>query len=143
VHRVAACDGGNSTSIEKKKKLYLDWMQVPDVADAMAAARVLLAPLRFGAGLKGKVCKAHDLQCGYYGDTITSIFELARGTYWLSCKRSIKVVEAWVHGLPVVTTPIGAEGMVASNYTHDCDREWGGSWTSVTADAFAEAAVRL
>ena len=37
--------------------------------------RVLLAPLRFGAGIKGKI------------------------------------VDAWMHGLPVVTTPIGAEGM--------------------------------
>ena len=36
---------------------------------------MLLAPLRFGAGLKGKV------------------------------------VDAWAHGLPVCTTPVGAEGM--------------------------------
>jgi hypothetical protein len=41
----------------------------------MRSYRVLLAPLRFGAGLKGKV------------------------------------VDAWAHGLPVCTTPIGAEGM--------------------------------
>ncbi len=41
----------------------------------MHSYRVLLAPLRFGAGLKGKV------------------------------------VDAWAHGLPVCTTPIGAEGM--------------------------------
>ena len=43
----------------------------------MLSYRVLLAPLRFGAGLKGKI------------------------------------VDAWAHGLPVVTTPIGAEGMHA------------------------------
>jgi len=41
----------------------------------MRSYRVLLAPLRFGAGLKGKV------------------------------------VDAWAHGLPVFTTPVGAEGM--------------------------------
>ena len=41
----------------------------------MRQYRVCLAPLRFGAGLKGKV------------------------------------VDAWTHGLPVCTTPIGAEGM--------------------------------
>ena len=39
--------------------------------------RVCLAPLRFGAGLKGKI------------------------------------VDSWLHGMPVVTTPIGAEGMFA------------------------------
>ena len=38
------------------------------------------APLRFGAGLKGKV------------------------------------VEAWSHGTPVVTTPIGAEGLQIEDY---------------------------
>ena len=43
----------------------------------MRSYRVLLAPLRYGAGLKGKI------------------------------------VDAWAHGLPVVTTPIGAEGMHA------------------------------
>ena len=43
--------------------------------DMMLSYRVLLAPLRYGAGLKGKV------------------------------------VDSWWHGLPVVTTPIGAEGM--------------------------------
>ena len=39
--------------------------------------RVCLAPLRFGAGLKGKI------------------------------------VDSWLHGMPVVTTPIGAEGLFA------------------------------
>lgn len=43
--------------------------------DVMKTYRVCLAPLRFGAGLKGKI------------------------------------VDSWAHGLPVVTTPIGAEGM--------------------------------
>lgn len=47
--------------------------------DLMLSYRCLLAPLRFGAGLKGKV------------------------------------VDAWWHGLPVVTTPCGAEGMRAAD----------------------------
>ncbi|KAL4458640.1 hypothetical protein ABPG75_013505 [Micractinium tetrahymenae] len=46
--------------------------------DIMLQYRVLLAPLRYGAGLKGKV------------------------------------VDAWWHGLPVITTPIGAEGMTTA-----------------------------
>ncbi|PRW59577.1 glycosyl transferase [Chlorella sorokiniana] len=47
--------------------------------DIMLQYRVLLAPLRYGAGLKGKV------------------------------------VDSWWHGLPVVTTPVGAEGMTADD----------------------------
>lgn len=43
--------------------------------DLMLGYRVMLSPLRFGAGLKGKV------------------------------------VDSWWHGLPVCTTPVGAEGM--------------------------------
>ena len=45
------------------------------VVQVMREYRVCLAPLRFGAGLKGKV------------------------------------VDAWAHGMPVCTTPVGAEGM--------------------------------
>lgn len=43
--------------------------------DIMQQYRVCLAPIRFGAGLKGKI------------------------------------VDSWAHGLPVCTTPVGAEGM--------------------------------
>lgn len=43
--------------------------------DIMKKYRLCVAPLRFGAGLKGKI------------------------------------VDSWEHGLPVVTTPIGSEGM--------------------------------
>ena len=48
---------------------------VPDLAPYYGRARVAVAPLRFGAGMKGKIC------------------------------------EAMAHGVPVVTTTIGAEGM--------------------------------
>ena len=99
------------------------------IESAMADARVLLAPLRFGAGIKGKI------------------------------------VDAWMHGVPVVTTPIGAEGMVPgvdklwteSEDDSDSDTEkksdpekeksenetWGGSWRSLDAAGFARDAVAL
>lgn len=47
---------------------------IPDLRDEFARTRVFLAPLRYGAGTKGKV------------------------------------LEAMAHGIPVVTTPTGAEG---------------------------------
>lgn len=49
---------------------------VPEIVPCLDAARVSVAPLRYGAGMKGKVG------------------------------------EALAHGLPVVTTSVGAEGMV-------------------------------
>lgn len=55
----------------------------PDALQCLASARVSLAPLRFGAGIKGKIVES----------------------FWV--------------GTPVVTTPIGAEGMTDSG-------EWGG-----------------
>ncbi|SFN82681.1 Glycosyltransferase involved in cell wall bisynthesis [Nitrosospira briensis] len=55
---------------------------VPDVAPYFESCRVFVAPLRFGAGMKGKV-----------GHSIS-------------------------HGLPVVTTRIGAEGMNLQNEEH-------------------------
>jgi len=59
--------------------------------------RILLAPIRFGAGIKGKI------------------------------------VDAWAHGVPVVTTPIGAEGCYSTSW---CSGEngqyynWGGEVSS-------------
>ncbi len=49
---------------------------VPDIGAPLRKHRVMFAPLRFGAGVKGKV------------------------------------LDAWAHGMPVVTTPIGAEGVL-------------------------------
>ncbi len=80
-----------------------------------------LAPLRFGAGLKGKI------------------------------------VDSWSHGLPVCTTPIGAEGMIPDA---EGDREvrstsgaaeaggrqtgsWGGLWTATDATTFGANAAQL
>jgi hypothetical protein len=95
---------------------------------------VLLAPLRFGAGIKGKI------------------------------------VDAWANGLPVVTTPVGAEGMVpgvdqlwtsggsgsstsssssssggyvAEGDVASVDAGWGGRWSSTDAAGIARDAVAL
>ena len=72
---------------------------VPDVEPYLQNARVFIAPLRFGAGIKGKVG------------------------------------EAMAHGLPVVTTSIGAEGF---GLTHELDVMIGDDPTS-----FAEAIEQL
>jgi Glycosyltransferase len=53
---------------------------VPDVSDYFLRHRIFVAPLRYGAGMKGKI--GHSLSLG----------------------------------LPVVTTPIGAEGMGLTNH---------------------------
>lgn len=71
---------------------------VPDIESVFAASRVMVAPLRFGAGVKGKIG------------------------------------ESLAHGLPVVTTTIGAEGMGLTDGAH-----------ALIADepsAFADATVR-
>lgn len=72
---------------------------VPDVSGLFRRARVFVAPLRYGAGMKGKV--GHAL----------------------------------AFGVPVVTTPVGAEGMELEDGLHALVREG-------TA-AFAEACVEL
>jgi GT2 family glycosyltransferase len=72
---------------------------VPDIEPVFAASRVMVAPLRFGAGVKGKIG------------------------------------ESLAHGLPVVTTSIGAEGMGLTDGAH-----------ALIADepsAFAEATMRV
>ena len=72
------------------------------------------APLRFGAGIKGKI------------------------------------VDAWMRGLPAVTTPVGAEGMVPGGTSCVPAGEgeggrWrrGGRWTLTTAADIARDAVEL
>ncbi|MHB8147086.1 MAG: glycosyltransferase [Vulcanimicrobiaceae bacterium] len=70
-----------------------------DLTDTFAQARVFVAPLRFGAGMKGKI------------------------------------VESLAHGLPVVTTSIGAMGIGLAN-SYD-------ALIADDADAFAQAVLRL
>jgi GT2 family glycosyltransferase len=70
------------------------WVSDTDLAAHYACARVVVVPLRFGAGMKGKV------------------------------------IEAMHHGVPVVTTPTGAQGLLAeAALLPVCD----------AAQAFAEA----
>jgi hypothetical protein len=68
---------------------------VPDALEALTPHRVILAPLRFGAGIKGKIA------------------------------------DAWRSGAPVVTTPLGSEGMT-----------FGGS-VAASVEYFAKQAVLL
>jgi hypothetical protein len=79
------------------------------LSQALMESRVCLAPLRFGAGIKGKI------------------------------------VDSWGCGLPVVTTPIGAEGMSTSDggqsRQNDSD-DWGG-YIASNEEEFVEAPVRL
>eukprot|EP00978_Attheya_sp_CCMP212_P013054 scaffold32577_cov58-Attheya_sp.AAC.2 len=88
-----------------------------DTLDVLAKHRVLLAPLRFGAGLKGKI------------------------------------VDAWMYGLPVVTTPIGSEGMLSESDvlsgTYSVQRQggildtgWGG-FIGTCLDSFVQASIQL
>jgi GT2 family glycosyltransferase len=72
---------------------------VPDLDPLLSSARLLLAPLTYGAGLKGKVTQALAI------------------------------------GLPVVTTPVGAEGLDAVDGEHMLIAE--------APAALAERAVRL
>eukprot|EP00890_Picochlorum_soloecismus_P001217 jgi/Picsp_1/2096/NSC_05561-R1_glycosyltransferase family 4 protein len=70
--------------------------------DIMLDYRILFAPLRFGAGLKGKI------------------------------------VEAWWHGMPVLTTRIGAEGMQSKGMQfEECstEQQWGGSFRSFNTES--------
>lgn len=72
---------------------------IPDVSPYFLSSRIFVAPLRFGAGMKGKIGQSFE------------------------------------HGLPVVTTAIGAEGMGLTdrkNYLH-----------AETANDFAEAIMEL
>ena len=72
---------------------------VPDADPFFEQARVFVAPLRYGAGMKGKIGHAMSL------------------------------------GLPVVTTTIGAEGMLLEDGVH--------ALVADTAEAFASAVLRL
>ena len=58
-----------------RKGIYMHG-HVSDIGAPLRKHRVMFAPLRYGAGVKGKV------------------------------------LDAWAHGMPVVTTPIGAEGVL-------------------------------
>lgn len=52
-----------------------------------------------------------------------------------------KIVDAWWHGLPVVTTPIGSEGM--QHAARGGDARWGGYGSALDAVSIVEQAVDL
>ena len=104
-------------SMHSEKCGFLVHGQVDDLDRALVGRRVLLAPLRFGAGIKGKI------------------------------------VDAWRCGCPVITTPVGAEGMMTdfeenTNNAHNHNfgvsgtAGWGGIIAS-DSNEFVSAAVRL
>jgi hypothetical protein len=74
----------------------------PCLDDIFMPGSILLAPLRFGAGIKGKI------------------------------------LDAWSFGLPVVTTPIGREGIVTSGN----EKDFGGAIASTTS-SFCDHAIQL
>ena len=90
-------------SLHDNKSGFLVHGHIDDLENELKKRRVLLAPLRFGAGVKGKI------------------------------------VDAWQCGVPVISTPIGAEGMIDNNMIPN---EWGGTIVS-DSDEFAKAAVRV
>jgi len=103
-------------SMHDEKSGFIVHGQVDDIDEVLSKSRVLLAPLRFGAGVKGKI------------------------------------VDAWRCGCPVVTTPVGAEGMMGEDqcsdvvadgnkFTKDNDGSWGGMIASDTNE-FVDTAVK-
>ena len=86
-----------------------------DLNDAMSNARVLLAPLRFGAGIKGKVLDA-----------------------W-KCGTAVVTTPIGSEG----TTPEEDFWHASTSEPIDPDHGWGGYGDVVTASEIADAAVRL
>ncbi len=81
------------------------------LSDVLGRCRVMLAPLRFGAGIKGKI------------------------------------IDSWKYGCPVVTTPIGSEGMTAPSMDaidtkEEQEVQWGGMIAS-KSDDFVQGAIDL
>ena len=67
--------------------------------EILSFSKVMLAPLRYGAGIKGKI------------------------------------VDSWRFGCPVITTPVGSEGMTSDN-----NGQWGGS-IAFDSDSFVQSAI--
>lgn len=85
------------TRLANDTVVFAGW--VPDLAPIYGASRIAIAPLRFGAGVKGKIG------------------------------------EAMSYGLPVVTTPVGAEGM---GLVHGEN-----AWVGADAQEFTRGIVEL
>ena len=107
MHVYGAYPTSQILNMQDKQAGFLVKGHVEDLDKVLTESRVLLSPLRFGAGIKGKI------------------------------------VDAWRCGCPVVTTPVGAEGMVDESEALSKSRaNWGGSIASNSND-FIQAAVEM
>lgn len=79
---------------------------VESLDKALLDKRVMLAPLRYGAGIKGKI------------------------------------IDAWMYGMPVVTTCIGSEGITQTSLDNIHEDTWGGI-VADNIDDFANGAIEL
>lgn len=101
---------GKAASLHRPRQNVESLGFAPNLSELCLSHRLMLAPLRFGAGLKGKI------------------------------------VDAWYHGLPVVTTPVGAEGMTRmwdGKNSSNGDEGWGGLYKGESAEEIADAVVEL
>ena len=88
------------SQLHNKREGFLVHGYAKHLNEPLGESRVMLAPIRFGAGIKGKI------------------------------------IDAWRFGCPVVTTPIGAEGI------GDYLKKWGG-YVASDDKSFVDAAVKL
>lgn len=82
--------------------------------DIMLSYRCLLAPLRYGAGLKGKA-RGPRLMALQAAPLLVLLPAWPLSRQIRMQLPPLQVVDAWWHGLPVVTTVIGGEGMHAGD----------------------------
>ena len=111
LHIYGAYGNKNKFDMRKDRGLYeelgIEFRGFAPSLDIMSQYMMLLAPLRFGAGLKGKI------------------------------------VDAWSHGLPVVTTVIGSEGMENFQNNSTKDDTWGGRGGARNAEDVINDAVSM
>jgi glycosyltransferase involved in cell wall biosynthesis len=106
LHIYGAYPSKEAMSLSSPKEKFFVKGPAPDVHETLKQYRVNLAPLRFGAGIKGKIS------------------------------------DGWRAGAPVVTTPMGAEGMTLRHSLPGSASVFGGLVTR-SAQEFSEAAARL
>ena len=109
LHIYGAYPSRQILSMHDERSGFLVHGRVDNLGKVLLQSRVLLAPLRFGAGCKGKI------------------------------------IDAWRYECPVVTTPVGSEGMTEDGLDPSGDmshNRWGGLVAHDTEE-FVSAAVQL
>ena len=109
LHIYGAYPSHQILSMHDERSGFLVHGHVDNLGKVLLQSRVLLAPLRFGAGCKGKI------------------------------------IDAWRYECPVVTTPVGSEGMAEDGLDPSGDmsrNRWGGLVAHDTEE-FVSAAVQL